>query len=411
MLQKLRRKFVLINMLLVSAVLLIAFTALCVFTYQRLYNESHDAMRRALDREGGKTPPKSEIGGKPFSPPGALTPVFCVLVGADGAVRTVTEDTAVDMSEETLAQAVSLALEGDRDEGVLNALNLRYLLRETAAGTKIAFADRSGEIRSMLSLVITSLLVGLGGLTAFFFISLFLSSWALRPVKRAWEQQRQFVADASHELKTPLTVILANTDILLAHKEESIARQEKWVAYIGDEARRMKGLVDDMLFLAKADAAREPLPALPLSLSDAVWSCLLPFESVAYEQRITLCSDVAPDIQVTGDEGQLKQLVRILLDNACKYAGEKGVVTLTLEREGDKARLMVNNTGAPIPPEHLPRLFERFYRADPSRSRDQGGYGLGLAIAHSITGRHRGRITVDSQEKTGTTFTVWLPLK
>ena len=141
--------------------LLIAFTALCVFTYQRLYNESHDAMRRALDREGGKTPPKSEIGGKPFSPPGALTPVFCVLVGADGAVRTVTEDTAVDMSEETLAQAVSLALEGDRDEGVLNALNLRYLLRETAAGTKIAFADRSGEIRSMLSLVITSLLVGL----------------------------------------------------------------------------------------------------------------------------------------------------------------------------------------------------------------------------------------------------------
>ena len=183
------------------------------------------------------------------------------------------------------------------------------------------------------------------------------------------------------------------------------------MAYIGDEARRMKGLVDDMLFLAKADAAREPLPALPLSLSDAVWSCLLPFESVAYEQGITLCSDVAPDIQVTGDEGQLKQLVRILLDNACKYAGEKGVVTLTLEREGDKARLMVNNTGAPIPPEHLPRLFERFYRADPSRSRDQGGYGLGLAIAHSITGRHRGRITVDSQEKTGTTFTVWLPLK
>lgn len=166
-----------------------------------------------------------------------------------------------------------------------------------------------------------------------------------------------------------------------------------------------------MLFLAKADAAREPLPALPLSLSDAVWSCLLPFESVAYEQGITLCSDVAPDIQVTGDEGQLKQLVRILLDNACKYAGGKGVVTLTLEREGDKARLMVNNTGAPIPPEHLPRLFERFYRADPSRSRDQGGYGLGLAIAHSITGRHRGRITVDSQEKTGTTFTVWLPLK
>lgn len=172
--------------------------------------------------------------------------MFCVLVGADGAVRTVTEDTAVDMSEETLAQAVSWRWRGDQGRGGAE----RPQPPLSAAGNrrgdpKSAFADRSGEIRSMLSLVITSLLVGLGGLTAFFFISLFLSSWALRPVKRAWEQQRQFVADASHELKTPLTVILANTDILLAHKEESIARQEKWVAYIGDEARRMKGLVDD----------------------------------------------------------------------------------------------------------------------------------------------------------------------
>ena len=160
------------------------------------------------------------------------------------------------------------------------------------------------------------------------------------------------MADASHELKTPLTVILANTDILLAHKEEPIARQEKWVTYIGDEARRMKGLVDDMLFLAKADSgpgtasrpAAEPQP----TRSGAV---CCPLSRWRIEQGITLCSDVAPDIQVTGDEGQLKPAWSGFCWTTPANTRGKGVVTLTLEREGDKARLMVNNTGAPIPPE------------------------------------------------------------
>lgn len=306
--------------------------------------------------------------------------------------------------------------------GILSGLSLRYMMRQTPDGIKIAFADRSGEIHAIAQLIGTSLLIGLGGLAAFFGISLFLSGWALRPVRRAWEQQRRFVADASHELKTPLTVILANTEILQAHPQDTIASQGKWVEYIGTEARRMKGLVDDLLFLAKSDAARDAVFAVSLNFSDTVLNGLLPFEPVAFERGLDLHSDVAPGLLVAGDEGQLGQLVRILLDNACKYAAPagdgKGAVTLTLEQEGERACLRVVNTGPVLPPDQLAHIFERFYRADASRTRrsgmdgeEQGGYGLGLSIAQSIVERHRGQIVAESIPGRGTAFTVWLPCK
>ena len=260
----------------------------------------------------------------------------------------------------------------------------------------------------MRRLLLTSLLVGIGGLTAFFIISLFLSAWALRPVERAWERQRRFVADASHELKTPLTVILANTGILLSHREETIESERQWVENTKEEAGRMKTLVDELLFLARIDGAHKPT-LMPLDLSDVVMSRLLPFESVAYEQGLTLDSRVEPGILVTGDAGQLGQLTAILLDNACKYADREGRVTLTLDTAQSMARLRVHNTGAPIPPAQLEHLFERFYRADDSRCREKGGYGLGLSIAQSIVETHKGKITVRSGEE-GTVFTVLLPL-
>lgn len=410
MLQKLRRKFILINMLLVTAVLLIVFGTLCTVTWQRQQSQAEESLRRAVERAAD--PFHKENIGKPPSGPAVTRPVICVTVDAAGTVLARdTDKNGAEMEEELLNQAITQVLAADKENGVLSALGLRYWRQDRGDEIFIALTDRSGERQTMITLVAVSLLVGVGGEAAFFFISLFLSNWALRPVRRAWEQQRQFVADASHELKTPLTVILADTDILLAHPEDTIAGQAKWVRYIREESLGMKSLVDDMLFLAKGDAAGAPVLCERVQLSDVVLGGALPFESVAFERGVTLDVDVTPDLVLTGDEGQLRRLVRILLDNACKYAGDGGKVTLTLTREGDKARLTVRNTGAPIPPEHLPHVFERFYRADSSRSREQGGYGLGLAIAHSIVERHRGRITVTSREGEDTVFQVWLPLK
>lgn len=412
MIKKLRRKFILINMSLVTLVLLIVFSTICVTSYQRLVNDSQMSMRKALeDGKGAHT--KFEIGPGPKRPdrPFPYQPIFCVLLDDDwNVLKLDSGDTKV--SDEVLAQAVSQIREEGKMTGTLVPLQLRYQMVLTPGGRKIAFADTSGERRSMISLILTSLLIGIGGLVAFFAISLFLANWALRPVAKAWEQQRQFVADASHELKTPLTVILANIGILLSHKEDKIGEQVKWVEYTRTEATRMKKLVDNLLFLARSDASAVPLVKGECNLSDAVWNCLLPFESVTFEQGVTLESEVAPDVHIIGNEGQLKQLVIILLDNACKYAGEHGEIHCILHKPQDnKVMLTVTNTGDVIPAESLAHLFERFYRVDKARTRESGGYGLGLSIAQSIVKHHHGKISAQSSAEAGTTFSVILPLK
>ncbi|WP_283609289.1 sensor histidine kinase [Faecalispora anaeroviscerum] len=410
MIQKLRRKFVLINMSLVFSVLLIVFSVLLYTSYQRLENTSRNDMQMALTRTSEKTPPKFEIGGsKPQNLPSS-TPIICAVLNSDGEIlKTVGQN--AEISQQVLEQAVQQALESNAQEGTISSLDLRFLRKDMPDGTKIAFADRSHERDSIRSLLLSALLVGLGGLIAFFLISLYLARWTLRPVERAWEQQRQFVADASHELKTPLTVILANTGILLSHRESTIEQQLKWVEYTRTEAIRMKQLVDDLLFLAKSDARRMPPLQTPVDLSNVAWSSLLPYESVAFEQGVTLNSSIAPNLFVLGDAGRLQQLIVILLDNACKYAGEHGVVTLTLEQAQAKARLTVNNTGALIPTDQLEQIFERFYRLDQSRARKTEGYGLGLSIAKTIVEAHGGKLSATSSAGAGTSFVAVLPLQ
>ena len=171
----------------------------------------------------------------------------------------------------------------------------------------------------------------------------------------------------------------------------------------------MKGLVQDLLFLAKGDAGGRERPQETVSLSELCESCALSFDPVAFERGLTLESRIGPGVSVTGRGEDLRRLCAILLDNACKYCGEGGAVTVTLSSPG-QAVLTVHNTGAPIPAEAQPHLFERFYRADAARSREQGGYGLGLSIAAAIVEEHRGKIAVHSTAEEGTAFTVTLPL-
>lgn len=419
MIQKLRRKFILVNMLLVSLVLLAVFAVLLGTTYQQLKDESNGAMRLALERPDGDVP-RFQFGSPPpdqqplhkESRKFAMIPVVTATLDGESGLSEIKNGDNVAVSEEILEQAVSEALSSGRPSGVLNKLGLRYLLETAPEGERrVAFVDLSWERDNLTRLVGTSLLVGAGALAVFFLISLFLSSLSLKPAERAWEQQRQFVADASHELKTPLTVILANTGIVLAHQSDTVEAQSKWLTYTQEEATRMKGLVDDLLFLAKSDAGRQALHPMEFSLSDLALGCLLPFESVAFEAGVTLESDIAPDLRMAGDEAQLRRLVMILLDNAVKYAGAGGAVTLDLCRSQEKLKLSVHNTGAPIPPKALPHLFERFYRVDSARGRSEGGYGLGLAIAKSIVDAHHGKISAASGQEAGTTFTVLLPGK
>lgn len=406
MLNKLRWKFVLVNMLLVTLVLTIVFSAVLASSYHRLEMDGMQAMERVL-REGDADFPKREIGGKlpgGKAPQKMMTAAFYVELDGGGAVQKVVGENVTVTDDSALNAIVSAARAQGKASGVIRGERLRFLVQ----GSRIAFADRTDEIESLTSLLKTSALVGFCGLLAFFGISLFLARWALRPIEKSWRQQRQFVADASHELKTPLTVILANMGIVLSHREETVQSQLKWLEYTQAEAARMKELVGSLLFLAQADGAQGEASLTAVNFSDVVWSSVLPFESVAFEQNITLVSEIADHIILPGSEDRLRRLTAILLDNAVKYAGERGTVTLRLQRAQEKALLTVHNTGEQIPAEQIPHIFERFYRVDSSRTRAQGGYGLGLSIAQSIVQAHHGKISVQSGPK-GTAFTVALP--
>lgn len=282
MIRRLRWKFILINLLLVGLVLTVVFALLLSSNARRLADQGTAALHMALNREDDELPPRFEIGSPPEQDGmdrdrnASMVPVFSVTM-EDGQVTSINDGGHVDVSEETAAQAAQEVLDSGQDSGVLASLDLRFLMEQTSDGTiRIAFADRSWEHSTLRNLFLTCLLIWLLAMAAFFFVSLFLASLALRPVEKAWKQQRQFVADASHELKTPLTVILANTGIVLAHPSDTVESQSKWLSYTQEEARQMKGLVEDLLFLAKSDSARLPTHPTQVDLSQLVQGCCSP---------------------------------------------------------------------------------------------------------------------------------------
>lgn len=411
MIGQLKRKFILINMFLISIVLLIIFGAVYASTQQRLEKESNEMLQRAimetrageLEKVDPNRPPS--LRNPDFKP----IPTFTVTLNTSNHIIETNGDLFNLSDTATLDQLVKLCLNSGQENGVIEGEDLRYLKQSGPWGTRIAFIDRSMEITTLSSLIKTSILVGMGSLTAFFLISLFLAHLALRPAEKAWEQQKQFVADASHELKTPLTVILANAGIVLSHKEQTVEEQAKWIEYIQTEASRMSVLVDNLLFLAKTDDTKARVTMKPINLSDLVWSSTLPFEPVLYEQHKNLETDIEPGLYINGDEGRLQQLTGILLDNARKYADEQGTITVRLFNKAGEVILSVNNTGGTIPEDQIEHIFKRFYRVDKSRVRQEGGYGLGLAIADTIVKIHRAKIYVDSSPDSGTTFTVIFP--
>ena len=413
MIRQLKKKLVLINMSLVLVVLLAVFTALCVSTATN-QQQSADRSLSALLQRHSEDAPKLDIGksndGKDGIPQrnNDLLAGFVISVNSDKTASIETSH-SVNISDETAQSLIALAQDSGKESGILRAYSLRYLISIENGETRIAFQDASSDLAAMSELIIMSLLVGVLALLAFLFVSLLLANFAVKPVEAAWNRQKQFIADASHELKTPLTVILANQKILLTHPEQSIEKERQWIENTQSEGERMKALVEDLLFLAKTDdtVSRETLS--DVNLSDVVQGSILSFASLAFESGITLNDNIQPDIVLTGSEPKLRRLCGVLLDNALKYVNAHGSVDVELRAEGGNANLRVHNTGTPIPEEELPHLFERFYRVD--RARSAGGYGLGLSIAQSIVKAHGGKISVTSTTDTGTTFLVTLPLR
>jgi signal transduction histidine kinase len=355
------------------------------------------------------------LSGKEFAPPffsdaqnnASAIFTFYVVINSEGRIIDFHGENVKINDEKAFLKHLTDCYNSEDSKGITMNGDLRYMKKVDHNNTIIIFADRSIEKATLASLLKTFLFVSAGCLCAFFIISYILSKWLLTPIKNSMKQQMLFIADASHELKTPITIISANTDIIASHADETVASQQKWLGYIKDEAQRMTELLNSMIFLARNDSGTKHDIKTVVSLSDVVWDSVLPLESVAYEKSKTLTSDIEPNIKIIGDEKKLRQLVVILIDNAIKYANENGTISVKLTAKQGKVKLFVRNTtDAAIPPEKIRHIFDRFYRVDSSRARKEGGYGLGLAIAKTIIDEHRAIIRVKSSVEKGTLFTV-----
>ena len=401
MIRKLRWQFVGVCMALVLTVLAAVFAAAYHAVRQNIEDLSRQVLTQVIREDGSGSAPgvSVEIGGDRL-----LLPYFTVNIW--GGTAYITGGTYANLEDtDALRDILSQCLEQNQTEGTVEDYHLRYLVEDNGLYRKLAFVDMSMEQATLARVIRSYLVIALAALLVLLGIAAAASRWVTRPVERAWRQQRQFLSDASHELKTPLTVILSNAELL-----EGAALPEKparWSGNIRCEAEQMRTLVEQMLTLARADNGVRPAAMEPVNFSDVATECVLSFEPVAFEAGKPLEDHVAEDVTVTGDRDRLRHLISILLDNAVKYGAPGGTITLTLERTERQARLTVANPGDPIPPEHLPHLFERFYRADSSRG-EQSGFGLGLSIADTIAREHKGSLRAES-DAVSTRFIFTLP--
>ncbi len=385
MIKTLRHKFVWVTMAIVTVCLSVIFALTIHFVGQGLRSDSVQFLNTVAA--------ESRIPGRPGQ---SVTPCFLVRVTPWGT--TLEQTMGFDLSDgQLLNEVVAAALKGP-ELGELEEYNLRYLRKNGIMDLTIVFADTSAEQAALRSLAMVFTGMGLAALLGFFGLSVLLARWMVKPVEAAWAEQRQFVADASHELKTPLAVIMTSAELLPEPEGERIRAM----------SRRMRSLVEGLLELARVDNGTAKAAFAEVNWSELVSEELLPFEPAYFEQGLTLQSNLEESVTVVGSDPHLRQVLGILLDNAMKYTSGGTDVWVRLTRQGANGMLTVSNPGIPLSSEECRSIFRRFYRLDQSRSSE--GYGLGLAIAEGIVHSHGGKITAQSRDGWNI-FTVQLPAK
>lgn len=305
-----------------------------------------------------------------------------------------------DLTDENAQAYITEILSNKNNTGMMDSYQFYNVPKNN--GTLIALTDKSEEKKVMNQFIRTTIIIGALTLVVLSFAGYFLSKKSIEPIKTAFEKQKQFISDASHELKTPLTVISANADVLSGEIGEN-----KWLNYIKSQTDRMNLLVNDLLNLTRLENNTSNFICTDFSLSQAVTNTALPFECRAFETNKKFIVDIEDGLTVTGSEQHIKQMTAIFIDNALKYSNDGGIVRVSLRKQGDRKILSVYNTGTGVKDSEKDKIFERFYRSDDSRTRQAtGGYGLGLAIAKSIIDKHRFKISVENIEGESINFIV-----
>ena len=394
MISKLRRKILAINIISISIVYVVALAFMFAFGYTRINDERVMRLNGALALDDWQNPDLENLNGMVVAEYDEITTEITWLAYGEN----------VRFDPNVFDGIVKDIIASENSNGWMG-LRVLYAKRTVGEVTRIALFDRDSNMAGIILYVVIFIVALTTGLASYLFISVILSHIAIRPVGETWKMQKQFVADASHELKTPLAVIMANTDLIASHPDETVASQMKWIENTRAEIERMAELVNELLFLAKSDDGAKTAMEV-VDLSECVETIVLTHEAVLYENGKSFNYEIAPHIQIKGNEGQLKQLATILLDNANKYSRGVGSINLTVETVGKNVDFCVSNDCDPLTDEQLEHLFDRFYTVDQSRT--GSGNGLGLSIAKVICQTHGGKIAVNYENRR-ITFTATLP--
>ena len=427
MIRKLQWRFIGIAILSVFLVLVILIGAINVLNYSSVVTDA-DGTLTMLAENGGRFPGFS---GKNYTPPregdarnssddssrrlygnrdrrelSAELPFqsryFTAIIDEDGTVGSLNVENIAALDEsEASALALSVFAKG-RGRGFADGY--RYRRTEMDGGTMLIFLSCHRELATVQTFLLVSGIISAAGLTAVFLLIVLFSRRIVRPIAESYEKQKRFITEAGHELKTPLTIINADADVL----EMDLEQPSEWLDDIRTQTQRLTVLTNDLIYLSRMEED-VPVQMIEFPLTDVVSEMAQSFFAVAKSQNKTFDVSLQPMLTLSGDEKAIRKCVSVLLDNALKYSPEGGVIRLRLQKEGKQIRLSVYNTAEQVQKGNADRLFDRFYRADASRNSAAGGFGLGLSVAKAVVEAHKGKIHAFSEDGASLTIEASLP--
>lgn len=414
MIKKLRIKFIALSMLSLFAVLVIIIGTINILNYKNIVDEADNTLM-LLKLNDGKFPIRNNKHQEqieqqyPFDKIHPMSPelpyesrFFSVTFSKEGTVTSVdTENITAINDTEAIRLAINV-LDSNKSKGFSG--NYRYIVNKSNEEIHVIFLDCTRNLSTFKTFLFASCGISIIGLIAVFILMYFLSWRIIKPISDSYEKQKRFITDAGHELKTPITIIDADVEVL----EMEISDNE-WLQDIQKQTKRLTSLTNDLIYLSRMEEEKIKLCTIDFPISDLVSETAQSFQAVAKMQNKNFSLNIEPMLTINGDEKAINQLISILLDNALKYSPESGDINVILKKQGKAIILEVYNTTENISKNDLEHIFDRFYRADKSRNSQTGGYGIGLSIAKAVVTAHKGKITASSTDGNSLIITVSLP--
>ena len=411
MIKKLQRKFVAVAMLSLFIVLLIIIGTVNILNYTRMTDYAQRTINILKENDGSFPKPDMKPGHskemfKGMSPEAPYeSRYFSVLMDGSGNVSTIDTGKIAGTDTDEAAEYAAKVLECGRTSGFMG--QYRFGIKDKDNGKLIIFLYCGRELSNFRAVLLISVGISFVGMLAVFLLLIFFSGRIVKPVSESYEKQKRFITDAGHEIKTPITIIDADAELVGLDCGEN-----EWLEDIRKQTKRLTALTNDLIYLAKMEEGQKSSTKIEFPLSDVVEETAESFRARAVNENKKLDIDIQPEITYCGDEKAIRQLVSILVDNAVKYSDGIKIISVKLEGQGGTSklskgfRLQVFNSCEHIEPESVKHLFDRFYRAEQSRNSQTGGYGIGLSVAKAVVDAHKGKITADTADGKSLRITV-----